>query len=580
MKTKVSVGGPGILTIEDLKRLDKFHISKRVLEAAKLDRLSDKAARAKGFSFKDAQPDADFGGVEFPYLDVTGYAFNSRIRRDHPEIDDKGNEENKYLSLPTSKAGRRGFYILPADRAQLEKDPTLRVLLVEAEKSVLAVASWVERDGRKLVPVGMGGCYGWRGLPDEELALVLGGRPVGILLDANVADNKRGGRAELELASETISRKGRPIVLRLPRGMAGVNGADDFLAVRKDLDFKRLLDAPPVEPWLDVGVSWEEYDNAKPPRMFIKDILQEGGVTMFGGLPSAMKTWVLLSIVRSLLTGEPLFGYFPVEEKAERIIYLTPEISLPLFKRRLELTKLGPFIKSRKLLIRTLSQSRLELNDDMLLLAAPRSHVFLDTVIRFIKGDENENKANDTGLAAGCFGLLERGALSIIGAHHARKSSKEQSYMTLESVLRGAGDLGAFVRVVFGLRKISKTEDIRSARVLVECVKPGDFNPPAPFVLEGRPHIDEGKGLQITTPPGQVDPATLAAVVRDEQKKGGRKPDPEKKQRAELMRQWVKEGKTKKEIVAALKAEGMKPLAPSTLQKEMSEALNWKPPKY
>jgi hypothetical protein len=114
------------LTPKDTKLfLEQFRVHPAVLQAAQLRRLTNKAAREKGFSCKDAPPNADLGGTEFPNRDAKGKEFNARIRHDHPEIGDDDKEKNKYLSLPTSKAVRRGFYILPEDRARLEKNPTL-----------------------------------------------------------------------------------------------------------------------------------------------------------------------------------------------------------------------------------------------------------------------------------------------------------------------------------------------------------------------------------------------------------------------------------------------------------------------
>ncbi|MGA8762487.1 MAG: AAA family ATPase [Candidatus Sulfotelmatobacter sp.] len=582
MTVKVAARRSTELTDEDKKQLARFKIPPALLSEAGWCRLTDAVARKKGFTCKAAGPDAKFDGLMIPYLDAEGKEFNARIRRDKPEEDAEGKPEHKYLMLPARVAPRRGLYILPADRKRLlaaapEELAKIHVVVVEAEKSVLAATAWARRTGRKdIVFVATGGC---RSYDTPDLALLCGHR-VSVQWDSNVWTNGQVADAEVKAVVLAITTHGIDAgVQRLPRECLekGINGLDDFIATNPDSRVTALFAAPRSEPWLDaVGVTWEQYNNTKPPRMFIKDILQEGGVTMLGGLPSALKTWVMLSMVQALLNGTPLFGHFDVPDKAKRVIYLTPEVGRPLFKARLELMGLGNFVQSRQLLFRTVSESRIELTDPNLLLAARGAHVFLDTVIRFIKGDENENKANDTGLGAGCFGLIEAGALDIVGAHHARKSSADQGFMTLESMLRGAGDLGAFVRVAFGLRKISATEDITSTRVYVECVKPGDFNPPAPFVLEGRPYIGQGKGLQMATLPGHVDPATLTAVVKAAQRKPGRPADPGKATRVAEISRLVKENKTPKEIseVVAAGAEAKKwpAIAAKTLRNEIQMA--------
>jgi hypothetical protein len=278
--------------------------------------------------------------------------------------------------------------------------------------------------------------------------------------------------------------------------------------------------------------------------MAINGLLQEEGDTLFGGLPSSLKTWVMLSMVRALLTGAACFGYFPVGTEtakapprcAKRVIYLTPEVGLGSFKQRLELMDLGPYVKSQQLIIRTLSQTRIELTNPHLLRAAKDAHVFLDTVVRFIQGAENENKDNDTGLAAGCFALLQAGARSVVGAHHATKNSGKETEMTLENMFRGAGDIGAFVRTAYGLKKIGKD----TSRVKIECVKPGDFTAPAPFILEGRPHIDEHEGMLMSRKPGEVPEPARGKQGRQETPDKAARVDWLLRQAASLSKQRVK----------------------------------------
>ena len=89
------------------------------------------------------------------------------------------------------------------------------IVIVEAEKSVLACTAWAERNGRDgFYFVAIGGCYGWRGvigkkngpkgerldekgpLPDLD---VCRGHQVIVMLDSNAATNRdvRFARREL-----------------------------------------------------------------------------------------------------------------------------------------------------------------------------------------------------------------------------------------------------------------------------------------------------------------------------------------------------------------------------------------------
>jgi hypothetical protein len=176
-------------------------------------------------------------------------------------------------------------------------------------------------------------------------------------------------------------------------------------------------------------------------------------------------------------------------------------------------------------------------------------------------GNESSSSDNANGLAEAVFQLLQAGARTVIAAHHSPKNFEGASYMSLENVLRGSGDIGAMAATVWGVRML----DAVQTKVQVENVKPRDFTPPPPFQLQGRPYIDEGKGMQMVLPPGSC--GTLRNYV--EPKKGGRPPSPVKAGRAEQIQTWLREGKPEPEIKNLLKNTG---LSDATARKEISEA--------
>lgn len=334
---------------------------------------------------------------------------------------------------------------------------------------------------------------------------------------------------------------------------------------------QRILGAVrfPVEPWLaQVGESYEKYSQATPPEFVVKNFLQSGGLTIVGGLSGHGKTWALLSVAQSLLTGAPLFGHFPVVTKASRVLYLTPEIMLGSFRVRADKFGLGPFVESRQLVVRTLSAyPMLPLTDPAVLLCAQGADVFLDTAIRFMDGDESSSTDNDHGLAAGIFRLLQSGARTVTAAHHSPKGFEKATYMSLETVLRGTGDIGAMAATAWGVRMLDATR----SRVQVECLKARDFEPPLPFQLDGKPHIDAGKGFQISLKPGECGP--LSAYVSE--KKGGRPRSPEKAERQAQLVAWIKEGKSEEEIAKLVTT-----IAAGTLKKELGDARRQANAKY
>lgn len=560
------------LNLADKKGFASFHVPQTLLERAGVCRVTSIQATNLGFRLTS---DADLSGVFFPYCDDSGNIHNGRIRRDHPEFDSHGNPENKYISLPH---GNRRLLFRPPDTAQFLKDTAMEVLLVEAEKSALAITAAAQRAKRKVMALATGGCYGWReqcgagSVPLKDLD-ILRGRRVGLLFDANVVSNPQVQQAELELSLHLSSALGvTASCYRLPVER-GVNGPDDFLAKHSDADFWKLLQRP-AEPWLtEVGEPYQKYATAKPPEFVIENFLQSEGLTIIAGLSGHGKTWILLSMVQSLLASKKLFGSFRITEPARRVIYLSPEITLGSFRARAEKFGLGPSIKSQQLLVRTLSAYPiLALTDPALLLSVRGADVFLDTAVRFMEGDESSSTDNDRGLAAGVFRLFQAGARSVTAAHHSAKAFEKQDYMCLENALRGTGDIGAMAATVWAVRML----DPANTQLHVQNVKARDFSPPPQFQLLGRPHIDEGKGMQMSLRPGECGPLSQ---YHKKESRAGRKPSEKRVERQTLLVEAVKTGQTREQIEVMLKEKGFE-IADTTLTKEIRQARSAAKAKY
>jgi hypothetical protein len=559
------------LTKQDLKLFASFRVDKKLRDEAGLYRVDNQNARAVGFWFDPAQ---DLSGVVFPYLDLAKREFNARVRRDNPERDANGKEVAKYLSKPSGT--QRGLYWSPGARKLYAEHPTWEIVLVESEKAALAGTAWQRRGNHPYIFVAMGGSHAWK---DSETGVVpdlvtLGARNVGILLDRNVATNPSVQLAEMELAGHLASMHTKVVCHRIPPQLDGVNGPDDFLAKKKDADFLQLLKAKPAEPWLDmVGESYEAYLKAPEPTFLIKDFLQTGGATFIGGLSGDGKTYLMLSMVQSLLTRAKLFGYFDVPQKVERVLYMTPEITLGSFRKRAEKFGLNPFVENRKLIVRTLTAfPQITLIDPAMLLSARDAVVFLDPAVRFMDGDENSNSDNKFGLAQHLFQLVRAGALAIVAAHHSPKDFENQSFMTLQNCLRGAGDIGGMLTSAWGIYQLDR-ETREKTICYIANLKPRDFEPPPGFQIIGRPHIDNGKGFQMHMPPERCGSLQESKAEYTARGGGGRPRSPEKTERAQWMLEWVQTGKTEpKEIAQLLTAKGLKAPALSTIKKEIDGA--------
>jgi len=256
------------LTAADLAMFARFRVGPELLTKANISRLTDAETR-EILSLNGAF--GDMAGIVFPYISPhTGSRVTARVRRDHPEIED-GREKNKYMC---AYGDRRHLYAVAGSEALLA-DLTVPAILVEAEKSALAIWSWSQRTAKRFLPIAMGGCYGWRGrigktedakghrvdelgpLPDLEWCR---NRRTYILLDSNCGTNPKVQAARRDLVRALVKLEADARILNLPP-CDGVNGPDDFLAAKGDAALTALLEtdtaatAPVV--WTEDGLTIE-----------------------------------------------------------------------------------------------------------------------------------------------------------------------------------------------------------------------------------------------------------------------------------------------------------------------------------
>lgn len=369
------------------------------------------------------------------------------------------------------------------------------VLICEGEKDV--------ETARKLGLVATtnpGGAQKWR--PEYN----------GAFVDKNVViipDGDPPGRKHAEHVAATVAEVASTVsICNLP---SGIKDPSDFIALgfSKESLIQLIKAAPLWKPgtcteteFLELFHTPEECENVPDISFAIEGFLQNEGMTFVGGLSGHSKTWLMLSIVKALSTGKgtTLWGLFPVKETATRVLYLIPEVGLASFMSRARRMGLMPFIRERRLLVRTLSKGPAPGLDDPLLLAATKgAHIVLDTAVRFSEGDMNSASDNARGLAADIFGLITAGARTVICAHHSPKAFEKQNAMSLQAILSGTGDIGAMATTVWGIKQLDEAQNI----VYLECVKARDFAHCQPFQLQGRPAIDEGGDFILHRAPGE-----------------------------------------------------------------------------
>jgi hypothetical protein len=252
--------------------------------------------------------------------------------------------------------------------------------------------------------------------------------------------------------------------------------------------------------WRDIFHTGSELDST-PGRVFIKGILEEG-ITYFGALSGTGKTWIGLSIAHALLSGQPLFGVYPVVERAN-VLYLVPEMGGRKFRERMQKMRIS---MDGSFFCQTVRDGAIDLEDPALLQAIGmmRAVVILDTAIRFQQGDENVSTQQAQGLGAKMFKLIRAGAPAIIGMHHRKKDAGDTS-PTLENTLRGTGDFGAMADCVWcvehsrGSNAAYLEESKELTRLRLTCVKPRDMEPADPFTIQGRPYIDDKGDFAVIT---------------------------------------------------------------------------------
>jgi hypothetical protein len=148
------------LTEADLTMFGRLGIDEALLLAAQVRRVTDPQAR----ELLGSVHPGDLSGIAFPYLSpINGEVWSYRVRRDHPETDADGKPKDKYLC---PRFHNRLYF--PPGAGPLLTDVTAPLVIVEAEKSALALTVLAARHGRRLLALALGGCWGWRGKTGTE----------------------------------------------------------------------------------------------------------------------------------------------------------------------------------------------------------------------------------------------------------------------------------------------------------------------------------------------------------------------------------------------------------------------------
>lgn len=279
--------------------------------------------------------------------------------------------------------------------------------------------------------------------------------------------------------------------------------------------------AEPLKHWSERYHSFLEMDEAPEPSFLIEGFLQEDSITGLAAPVAQRKSLIALNVAHALCTGEALFGRFAVTRKPSRVLYHCPEMGLISFTGRVRAIGLLPYV-GKTLFCTTMNSERFKL-DDLTEEELDGAVVILDTAIRFLEGDENSSEDMQR-FAKSVFRLKKAGAVSIIVLHHSPKGTKESSELTLENVMRGSGELGAFVTSCWATRLTDPAEPYESPSFIVN-VKQRDFQS-EPFRATSDKHFkmewlpeEEGVTATLKTSGADKDGKQAEAVqfIRDNQ---------------------------------------------------------------
>jgi predicted P-loop ATPase len=285
------MSGPGIdsFTPKDREMFARFQVPETLLASAQVERVTDAEARQR-----DIRKKGNNAGLLFNYYDPTLETLNgsapwtSRLRRDATTGD-------RYLCPPKAKQPRH-LYVIPGHVAAL-KDTTIPVVFVEAEKSVLALTAWAERNGLSFLLVGTGGCGGWLcdGAPLLDFNLLTWqGRKAVILFDGDAKTNENVARGQSRL-TEALGRRGAKVSLAAVPLKENVKGPDDLIAVAGDQAMADVLNsAVPFAGNWRTGLLYSKDASVKPllanAALYLENSPEWTGVLVYDQFSLEVKT--------------------------------------------------------------------------------------------------------------------------------------------------------------------------------------------------------------------------------------------------------------------------------------------------
>ena len=512
---------------------DELKLTKALRKNSPFRRVTDAEARRElGLA---PATEGDMAGIAIEGYDLRGVKRGVyQVRRDRPDVDERGRPSGKYMSRHRSK-GR----FINTTPGKLKKSDWC--WLGESPKSTWALTAAAERAGFDNVKVmDLNGLSGWLvrdsekrdapGHPNPDLEQ-LAGHKVLILPDSNVwgRDDLWSQVSRLETYLNNLPAAGVRI-WRIPPDLKGVNGPDDLIRLQGDKALDNVIKgARSGWEWQFPAVS-DFTEEDRKIELIVDHLVAAKTLTLFASASENYKTMAALALCRAMLTGEPAFEAeeFKVRRKLPGVIYNCPDMSQAVLLSYADQMKLAACPTFR---IRTMKQGQVCGPDDPALIAAARAgyYIVLDTLGYFTDVTDDYQASQITPFFVKCRRLIdEHGAAGILALVHPTKPGARSSDIDVTEQVSGTYSKIGSVDTIFVLRRLNDPITNVAYAVWVSREKKRPFvEPLGPFTLKVRDNnghclFDEGR-----FPLDRLNVGKLADVLPPK-RKGGAPEDPAK----------------------------------------------------
>lgn len=201
-------------------------------------------------------------------------------------------------------------------------------------------------------------------------------------------------------------------------------------------------------------INWKE--TPKDPEWFIDGLIAKGDIVLLVGEPEAQKSWLALSLAKTVAHDE--LSWLGMAVDSDRpVIYVDEENHKTEIWRRLQ--RLGFDKKAYGEYLHYYSNQRVRLDKDPAVLynivkESKPSLVILDSLIRFHTANEQNNVAMAELFNNGIMPLSRELGATVMLLHHVVKGDSDASGNRLSSFqrTRGAGDITAAIDIGLDIR--------------------------------------------------------------------------------------------------------------------------------